>query len=444
MRIELSGHHFDSADPISLPAPCVAAGTVALPCSKSIAQRALVLAALAGGESVLRGITPSEDVARLLAALAALGIEIAGAPPAPISVRGTAGVLPGGEREVDAGENGTALRALIALASLRPAPTTIRGAQHRPVAPLVAALRALGVEITATGAEEHAPVRVAGGAPPWGGAAAIDGAESSQFATALLLIAPCLDRGLELSLGAAAVSLPYITLTIEVLRRFGAEIEVADLRRINVAPLRALRAADLSIEGDASAAAFYLAAGAATGGTVRAGGVGRESPQGDIRFLAILESMGCKVAAGADYLETRGRARHAVQLSLRDWPDLVPPLAALAACAVGETRITGIGHLRHKESDRIQALARSLGAVGVRASAGADHLAVEGTPAAKLRPALLDAAGDHRMAMAFALLALAIPGVRIAGSSAVVKSDPEFFARLGSLLLPKVGVGPVS
>jgi len=421
-------------DPRAIPTG-VARGVACLPGSKSIAQRALVLAALAVGESRLVGAPRNADVETLAAALRALGIGIdrEGAAGEILAVRGCAASLPGGDREVDAGENGTALRTLIALAALRRDSTRIAGAPHRPVGPLLAALRSLGARIDG----ERPPLVVRGAIR--GGEVAVESSLSSQFATALLLVAPALPLGLVID-APGLVSRPYLGLTAALVRAFRASAEIDSIPREGASrgvlrvrvPSAILRGRTLAIEPDASAAAFPLAAAAITGGDVAVPGLGRGSLQGDIRFADLLAEMGCAVEVGEERIRVRGGALRAIDVDLADTPDLAPPLAAVAAFANGRSTLRGIAHLRHKESDRLAVLAAGLAALGFAARAGRDSLEIDG--GAPGRGAVVDPAGDHRMAMAFAVIGARVPGVMIRDPGCVAKSDPDFFDRLDGLL----------
>lgn len=428
-------------DPRPIPTG-VARGEVRLPGSKSIAQRSLILAALAVGESRLVGAPRNADVDTLVAALRALGIGIEreGEAGEVLVVRGCAASLPGGDREVDLGENGTALRCLIALAALRRDPTRIAGASHRPVAPLLDALRALDARIEG----ERPPLAVRG--PIRGGEVAVESALSSQFATALLLIAPALPLGLTIT-APGLVSRPYLELTAALVREFRATVTVESASPRGAArgagpgaerwrvPSAILRGHTLAIEPDASAAAFPLAVAAVTGGDVSVLGLGRGSLQGDARFADLLARMGCAVEVGEERIRVRGGALRAIDADLVDTPDLAPPLAAVAAFARGRSVLRGIAHLRHKESDRLQVLARGLETLGFPARAGADSLEIEGGGPG--RGGVADPAGDHRMAMAFAVIGTRVPGVRVRDPACVAKSDPRFFERLEALVSPR-------
>lgn len=420
-------------DARTMPAGRTARGTVTLHGSKSIAQRALILGALAEGTSALHGVPRNRDVETLLAALVALGVpmETGGTDETggtTVRVSGTGGAFPPGARTVDAGENGTALRCLLAVAALRSDRTTVAGAAHRPVGPLVAALQELGAAIDTTDGGPPCTVR----GPLRGGTVSVESAASSQFATALVLVAPWLEGGLAVGTP-GLVSAPYLALTARLVERFGGRV-VRTPDAVRVAG-GGLLGTTLRVEPDASAAAFPLAAAAVTGGTVTVRGLGRTSIQGDVRFAEFLARMGCAVGGEDGSIRVRGGALTSLAVDCADTPDLVPPLAAVAACATGTSRLSGVGHLRHKESDRLAVLVGGLSALGIAARLEDDTLVIEGHGAVPPGPPVtIDPAGDHRMAMAFSILGLRRPGVRIADPDCVAKSDPEYWTRLESLL----------
>lgn len=404
---------------------------VVAPGSKSLTNRGLVIGALAGGETLLEGALLCEDTVRLLDALRALGFLVREeAGRGVLRIHGEGGRIPAHRARLDVGASGTAMRFLVALASIGPGEYEVdgdRGLRERPVRPLCEALAALGGRVeTAPGG--GAPVRVRP-AEVMGGAVSLKGGISSQFASALLLVAPYLPWGLRLQLTGDVVSAPYLDLTVGIMRDFGARIERRDERNFVVEP-SAYRARSYRIEGDATAASYFFAAAAVTGGRVRVGNLPRGSRQGDLVALELLESMGAKTARGPDWAEVRGGPLHGIDVNLRDAPDLVPTLAAVGMAARGRTRIRGVPHLRVKESDRIEAILRAVRALGGTAEAFADGFTVEG---GEVRPGSVDPMGDHRIAMAFAVLGLMRPGIRILTPDVVGKSYPDFFARLSAL-----------
>ena len=401
-------------------------GRFRVPASKSWVQRARVLAALAEGETVLglgAAAPPGEDVLRLEAAVGALG-------------RWGAGAL-GTSKDrlvLDLGLGATGFRLATALATLRPAGarTLVRGRPallQRPHRPLRRALAALGGHVKRQGSGAHRVV--AGGMH--GGAAAVGCAGSSQHVSALLLIAPRLG-GLALTLVDRPVSRPYLDLTLGVLAQFGVPCTTEGLAlpggRITV-PGTPPRGGRLTAEPDASAAAAWWAAAALTGGEVSVPGLAPENPQADVRLLPLLARMGAVVEREPDgsarVRGPGGRLTAAGDVDLCAAPDLVPLVGALAAGAAGRTRLHGVAHARAKESDRLASTAAGIRALGGRVDLLADGLAIEGTA---LRGGRVDAAGDHRVALAFGVLGLTVPGVVVAGSQAVSKSQPGFWEDL--------------
>lgn len=428
------------------PAPSLE-GTVRLPGSKSITNRALLLASLARGESVLRNALDCDDSRRLVAALERLGVAIEwDREAAVIRVHGAGGAYPVREGTFQAGNAGTVVRFLTAALAAMGGRYEIDGDERmreRPIAELVRALTELGADVAApTGCP---PVRI-GPRPFHGGQVEVRGATSSQFISALLMAAPLVRDRVAVRVTGDVVSMPYIDLTIHAMRDFGARV-FADLKRADGQPFYEVPAGsgyvgrDYSIEGDASTASYFYAAAAVTGSTLRVEGVGKESPQGDARSADVLAAMGCRVTKERDAVTVTGPRPPAGWLKGVDWdasgiPDVVPTLAVVALFASGKTRLRGVAHLRHKESDRIASVASEIRKLGGRVRELRDGLEVEGTlgpePPA-LRGAPVDTWGDHRIAMAFSVAALVIPGVEIRDPQVVDKSFPGFFAALRGL-----------
>ena len=432
---------------------------LAAPASKSVTNRALLCAALAEGTSRLHGAAPSDDAQAMAAALAQLGAWIdLGAPgPAVWTVTGTGGRPASPTRPLDARLSGTTMRFLAAAATLTPAGATVTGAApllRRPVGPLVAALAALGAGITDAG-DGFPPVTASGGGLA-GGAATVDATASSQFASAVLLVAPYARQPVELTaerLGAAA----YVDLTAAVMRRFGAEVDPSDpagpgagaghggVAAWRVAAGRPYRATDLEVEYDASAAAHLLALAAATGGTVTVTNADPATLQPDAALPALLEAMGASMTRDGASLTVRGpEALGPVDADLAAMPDQVTTVAALAALAAGRSRIRGVAVARGHETDRLAALAAELGKLGVAVTELPDGLVVAGPGPDRLRPARLATWGDHRMAMALAAVAARVSGVVIEDPACVAKTYPGFWADLAAAGLAwRAHPGPV-
>ncbi len=408
------------------------AGRVTVPPSKSVSNRYLNLALLAGGRTRLRGLLDAEDIHALLMAIARIGgtARRAGdcwdvAVPAVRQVAAVAEPV-----AIDCGASGTMLRFLTASLATRPGLWILDGTprlRERPLAPLLDALRDLGAEIECLAAEGHAPVRLRGGTLQ-GGRARVDATGSSQFVSALLMACLRAPRGLELEVD-GLVSAPYVDLTVQAIRDFGAAV-TAGPGRYRVKP-ELPQDAELVLEGDDSSACYFAAAAALTGGWIELAGLRRDSRQGDRRFLEILGAMGARHRWLDDRLRVTGTGKlRAVTANLADMPDQVPTLAAIAPFAAGETSIAGVGFVAAKESDRLTATAAGLAALGAAAEVERDGLIVPGVWASggpPEDPAQVDTADDHRLAMSFAVAGLRRPGTVIDGPEVVAKSYPSFW-----------------
>jgi len=402
---------------------------VRVPASKSIANREIVLSAIADGRSRLRvgPLDPGEDVHAMIDAVVALDYRVE-RDLEELVVHGTgAGHRAGGA--IDARDAGTVARFGAALGALGSGYVTITGSlrlRERPIAPLLDALRRLGATITG----DRLPVTILG--PIRGGEIEIAGNESSQFASALLLVAPRLDGGLKLHIAGMLVSAPFVDLTIASLRQRG--VKVTKEGNLITVDEGKVRPRDLRIPADVTAATYPAAAAAVLGGSVTVEGVDarvREGGQGDARFFELLQSMGCGVShrGGAVTIRRIGEL-YGIRANVRDCSDAFPTLAIVATQASEATELTGIGHTRKQESDRVKVVADGINALGGRAQAFADAIRVEPAP---LHDGIVDACGDHRVAMAFSVLGLQVPGVAIKGSGSVAKTFPQFYELLAEL-----------
>jgi 3-phosphoshikimate 1-carboxyvinyltransferase len=463
-------------DPYEVPSGNVARGICRVPASKSVAHRALILAALAEGASRVAPLPSGDDVTATLDCLRALGAGIrergggsgetlereggTSAAPEPgaagglarrenaeeqggggagerdgdrgVVVTGAAGRLTPSSRPLDCRGSGTTLRLLMGVCGGLPGIFTLDGndqLRRRPVADGEGPLRSLGASVRYAGQGGFPPVVVTG--RPWrGGTVTVPGATSSQFLSGLLLAAP-LAAGEVAFVAPDLVSAPYAEMTALLMERFGVEVQRPDAATWRVRP-GAYRAADVAVEPDASSAAFLWAAAAVTGGTVTVEGLGGDSLQGDAAAADLLGRMGCAVERREEGTQVRGPLTHGLDADLGGTPDLVPALASAACFAPGPSTFRGVAHLRFKESDRLAVLADGLSAVGAAVLLDGGRMTV--VPGEGYRGATLDPRGDHRMAMAFALLGLRVPGVKILQPSCVGKSFPEFFAVLECLL----------
>ena len=411
---------------------------ISVPGSKSYTNRALMAATLADGDSVLDGVLFADDTEAMLDVARSLGAPcVVDRPGQRVRVRGI-GVRNGvGLAEslgpLDVRYSGTTARFTLAALASGSGTYLIDGAEAmraRPMAAGVRALERLGLSVESLGVPDHLPLVVSGG-PSEGGAITIRGDVSSQFLSGLLLVGPCLRAGLQVAIDGPLVSAPYVHMTIDVMRTFGAQAHWEG-SRIDVAPT-GYRANPYAVEPDASAASYFFAAAAICAGRVRVHGLGAGSGQGDLRLVEILERMGATVEQRADSTEVRvapGQTLRGIEVDMADCSDVAQTLAMVAVFADGPTTITGIGFIRHKETDRVGNVVAELRRCGIEAEEHADGFRIwPGTPV----PATVATYEDHRMAMSFSLLGLRVPGIEIADPGCVAKTFPDFFTVLESL-----------
>lgn len=405
--------------------------TVRPPGSKSITNRALVIAALAEGSSTLSGALDSEDTRVMIAALWALGISVEVADDGrTLRIEGCNGWIPAAAAELFVANSGTTMRFLTALVALGHGVYRLDGVprmRERPIGDLVAALGQLGVRIQCEGAADCPPVVVhADGLP--GGRAAIRGDVSSQFLSGLLLAAPYAARDVQLALDGPLVSVPYVAMTLKVMESFGAvSSRAADYSVIAVSNAHRYAGRSYAIEPDASAASYFFGAAAITGGRVTVEGLGAGSLQGDVALCECLRRMGAKVAYGDDSITVEGGPLRGVDVDMNAISDTVQTLAVVALYADGPTRIRNVAHIRHKETDRLAATATELRKLGARVTEHDDGLLIE---PASVRGAAIDTYDDHRMAMSFALAGLRTANVVIRNPTCTGKTYPTFFEDL--------------
>lgn len=405
---------------------------VGVPGSKSISARALVCAALATGVSDLIGIAPGDDTATMIGALGALGVAIEAVEGDRVRVTGSGGVLARRPATIDAGLAGTTSRFITAVAALGSASIRIEGEpalSRRPMAALHRALIALGAEVEWLGEAGHLPVVVRGPLGP--GVVDVPGDISSQFLTALVLVAPVIG-GLRIEIGSELVSRPYVEMTAAVMAEFGATAPVIGEDRIDIGA-GGYHGREYRIEVDASSASYPLGIGAVVGGRVEVPGLGRGSLQGDRRFADLLAEMGCRTTwtdTSVTVERPPERRLWAIDVDMADISDLVPTVAAVAVHATGTTRIRGVGFIRAKESDRISDLADQLRRFGARVLEHDDGLEIEGIdPVSNSVGSIdIDTHDDHRLAMAAAVAGSIVPGpVTIDVAEVVSKSWPSFW-----------------
>ncbi|EBX8395358.1 3-phosphoshikimate 1-carboxyvinyltransferase [Salmonella enterica subsp. enterica serovar Hvittingfoss] len=413
-------------------------GAINLPGSKSVSNRALLLAALACGKTVLTNLLDSDDVRHMLNALSALGINYTlSADRTRCDITGNGGPLrASGDLELFLGNAGTAMRPLAAALCLGQNEIVLTGEprmKERPIGHLVDSLRQGGANIDYLEQENYPPLRLRGGFT--GGDIEVDGSVSSQFLTALLMTAPLAPEDTIIRVKGELVSKPYIDITLNLMKTFGVEITNHHYQQFVVkggqqyhSPGRYL------VEGDASSASYFLAAGAIKGGTVKVTGIGRKSMQGDIRFADVLEKMGATITWGDDFIAcTRGEL-HAIDMDMNHIPDAAMTIATTALFAKGTTTLRNIYNWRVKETDRLFAMATELRKVGAEVEEGHDYIRI--TPPAKLHHADIGTYNDHRMAMCFSLVALSDTPVTILDPKCTAKTFPDYFEQLARMSTP--------
>ena len=400
------------------------------PGSKSLTNRALVCAALADGKSILEGALDCEDTRVMLDALRDLGFRPKQEGGGKIVVPGCGGKVPGNGAELYVANSGTTLRFLAAVVTLGHGTFRLDGTprmRERPVADLLHALASLGADVLDELGTGCPPVLVhARGLP--GGRAVVAGDISSQFLSALLMTAPCAQGPVELDVEGELVSKPYVDMTLSVMKAFGVEARREGYDRFLFDGAQQYAGCTYAIEPDASAASYFFAAAAISGGRVTVEGLTPQSLQGDVAFCKCLAQMGCDVAYGERSITVRGGHLRGVEVDMNAISDTVQTLAVVALFAEGPTTITRVGHIRHKETDRIAALAGELRKLGAGVEERFDGLTIR--PGA-LRGAELDTYDDHRMAMSLALAGLRIPGIVIRDPECTAKTYPDFFDDLG-------------
>ena len=416
---------------IQLPPVTAASGTVKLPGSKSISNRALMLAALASGTTRLTGLLRADDTERMLESLTKLGVKVTADGDAAV-IEGAGGFFPVKSAELFIGNAGTAARTLTAALAFAGGHYRLDGIERmreRPIGDLLAALRTLGADVTCEIKEGFLPL-VFRPAVPVGRRVSVRGNVSSQYLTALLLTAPLIapEEGLEITVEGELISRPYIDITLTMMKTFGADVTVTK-KGFRVAKGGYRAQENYAVEGDASGASRFLALGALTGGPVRVEGVGRNALQGDAAFVDVLEQMGAVITRGDRYIEaslSAGKVLKGITLDCTKIPDAAMTLVPMALKTEGAVRLTGIASWRVKETDRIAAMAAEMNKFGARVESGPDWIEVErgATVAENVEVATYD---DHRMAMSFSLAAAAGVPVVIKDPGCTAKTYPAYF-----------------
>jgi 3-phosphoshikimate 1-carboxyvinyltransferase len=411
---------------------------VSVPGSKSYTIRALLIAALTPGSVKIINPLLSDDTRAMMNCLSALGVKIVRQPDF-IEVVGNISDVQEGDYDLDADLSGITIRFMLALLCLVPGRKILHGKpplHKRPIGALVTALTQLGADIEYLDKTGYPPLQITSSTLT-GGNISIDGSESSQYLSALLMIAPLVDK-LTFSVTGRLSSRPFIDMTLEIMRAFGVEVAVKD-QHYTIAPHQGYRAAEYVVEGDVSSASYFFAIAALTESTITVTNLNPHSRQADMGFLKILEQMGNKVTPGKHEITVSGRGVRPISVDMQDCPDQAPTLAVLAAFADGVTTISGVQSLRIKETERIVALEQELLKMGIQTSSTADTLVVHG---GQPRPATIATYGDHRIAMSFAVAGTILPGMVMEDPGVVSKTFPDFWKKLTEIGVSSEPVEP--
>ncbi len=403
----------------------IASCEVTVPGSKSYTHRMLIAAALSDGMCTIQNALVSEDTRFTLEALKQMGIQIEFQND-DTRVYGRGGRLEASSASIDLGNSGTSMRLLSAVTSLGKGTYTLTGTtrmQARPIKDLLDALQQIGVKARSLNNNGCPPVEITGTIIRKN-KVDINCQKSSQYLSALLLIAPCTQHGLEIRVTDGPVSRPYVDLTVDLMNTFGLRLERDGYRKFRVPGGQIYRAGKYAVEADCSQAAYFWGTAAIANADITVRGIKVDSAQGDIRFVDLLRAMGCRVSETSDGIRVAGGSLSAIEADLGDMPDQVPTLAVVAAFARGTTVIKNVAHLKTKESDRLTATVTELNKMGIDATNTADALVVKG---GKPKGAIIDTYNDHRIAMSFAMAGLKVPGVYIRNESCVEKSFPAFW-----------------
>ena len=414
--------------PVSRPV----SGTIRPPGSKSLTNRALVVAALAEGTSHLTGVLDSRDTQVMIDSLRRLGIAVEHSPAdCSIVVSGCSGRPPVAVADLWLENSGTSIRFLTALCALGRGTFRLDGnarMRERPIGDLLESLRQFGISVAAELGTDCPPVVLTSDGLR-GGTTTVNADVSSQFLSAILMAAPCAASPVEIRLAGEMVSEPYVEMTWKVMSQFGVNVDRDEPGRYLIRP-QSYRGRSYDIEPDASAASYFFAAAAVTGGEITVEGLTANALQGDVFFVNALERMGCEVTWNADSITVRGRELHGIDIDMNAISDTAQTLACVAPFATGPTRIRNVAHMRHKETDRVAAVVTELQRLGLSVEEHPDGMTIHPGP---LQPGSVATYDDHRMAMSFALLGLRVPGIVISDPGCTSKTYPHYFDDLDRL-----------
>jgi len=403
-----------------------------VPGSKSYTNRALIIASIAQGTSALSGCSNANDSSLLIKILQQLGISIVGDGDS-VTVKGNGGKFKEFRGKIDVEDAGTVMRFLTALCCFIPGETTLEGSlrmYQRPIKGLVDALLQLGANITYMGEPGFPPLKINGG-KLYGGKVNMDASSSSQFISALLLVAPLLDTDLEIITTGEVASAPYIDMSVSVMKNFGVSVEQDNKKKYLIRTKSVYTSSDYAIEGDASCASYFFALAAITQSTIRINKLSPSSLQGDIKFTELLEKMGCRITRGENYIEVTGvKALNSITKDMRDMQDVAQTLAVVAAFTKGTTILKGLKNLEIKETKRLTALQNELTKMGIDCVSDGEQITIHG---GKPKGALINTYNDHRMAMAFAIAGTRVENLQIESPQVVKKSFPEFWNTLRNI-----------
>lgn len=398
------------------------------PPSKAHTLRALVISSLADGKSIIRSPLLGQDQLNVIECLRKLGVRIEKGTDT-ITVWGIGGKYQLAGDDLNVGESGVGMNFLTSAACLSEKPVIITGTKRiteRPVGEVVAGLRGLGCEIEYLDKDGFPPIRVHGGGIK-GGITRMKGQKTSQYFSSIAISSPYADNPVTIECTDEMTEKPYFDITLQMMREFAAEPQNRDYKQIRISSDKRYLPREMTIEGDYSSASFFFLAGAICGSKVTVRGLNPDTKQGDKAFLTLLEKMGCKISASAEGIYVEGRQLRAIEQDMSDFPDLVPPLAIAVAFAQGTSRLINIGHLRHKECDRLAVMASQLSKMGVSAYCDENSLVIKG--GSNVHGTEINPHNDHRIAMSFAVAGLVIGEQVIQDEMCVAKSFPDFWER---------------